>query len=204
MPSFLSPITTPISLRSSPSLPGEGRCRPRSWPRNRCTGLPGPYTLHPPPFLRWRFCFNSSELVTKPHSHEYINNGWGGGGSVLKKFPQGLASKHFCCIIFNCLQTSAGKMRRGCKDSIALPRLGPGETCWGGGVGRVKRREKLSAIRGQEDGEGSGKCKTATPGFLRAQNPPPAHPRLWDKAPATSEAPLRASARPSPACAHFP
>jgi hypothetical protein len=47
---------------------------------------------HPPPpaapFLLWRFCFNLSEPVTKPHSHEYINNGW---GDVLKKSPQGLA-----------------------------------------------------------------------------------------------------------------
>lgn len=38
---------------------------------------------------------------------------------------------HFCCIIFNCLQTSAGRMRGSCGDSIALPLLGPTETCKG-------------------------------------------------------------------------
>lgn len=47
----------------------------------------GHLRLHPP-FPRWLFCFNLSEPVTKPHSHEYINNGW---GAVLKKSPQGLA-----------------------------------------------------------------------------------------------------------------
>lgn len=34
---------------------------------------------------------------------------------------------HFCCIIFNCLQTSAGKMRSSCTDSHVLPLQGPSE-----------------------------------------------------------------------------
>lgn len=38
---------------------------------------------------------------------------------------------HFCCIIFNCLQTSAGRMRSSCRDSIVFPLLGPRETCKG-------------------------------------------------------------------------
>lgn len=75
----------------------------------------GPFTAS---FPAVAFCFNSSELVTKPYSHEYINNGCGGVDNVLKKFPQGLARQqqmHFCCIIFNCLQTSAGRMRSVCR-----------------------------------------------------------------------------------------
>lgn len=100
-------LPRPLPLCFTNISPSRSACRCCSKPWSQQTWVTSA-SKPSPPFLRWPFCFNSSEPVTKPHSHEYINNGW---GDVLKKSPQGLAKlqrMHFCCIIFNYLQTSAG------------------------------------------------------------------------------------------------
>lgn len=101
----------------------------------------------------------------------------------------------FCCIIFNRLQTSAEKMHRGCRDSIALPRLGLGDICMGGD--EVKSCQQLEA-RKMKRGVENVNLHCAGSCFAQAKNP--SVPCL----PLPGKAPLRASARPRPACAHFP